>query len=51
VEGVKGDKKTVLEYVDRTWTDMRPRSLRVWMQEQEQARATGSLEKSEAAAG
>lgn len=28
VEGVKGDKKTVLDYVDKTWTDMRPRSLR-----------------------
>ncbi|EPD45506.1 MbtH protein [Delftia acidovorans CCUG 15835] len=37
VEGVKGDKKTVLDYVDATWTDMRPKSLRVWMQQQDQA--------------
>ncbi len=35
VEGVKGDKKTVLEYVDKVWTDMRPLSLRKWMAEQE----------------
>ncbi|NMG36146.1 MbtH family NRPS accessory protein [Azoarcus sp. TTM-91] len=34
VEGVKGDKKTVLEFVERTWTDMRPLSLRKWMDEQ-----------------
>lgn len=36
VEGVKGDKKTVLEFVEQTWTDMRPLSLRKWMAEQEQ---------------
>lgn len=35
VEGVKGDKKTVLEFVEQTWTDMRPLSLRKWMAEQE----------------
>ena len=35
VEGVKGDKQTVLEYVEKTWTDMRPLSLRKWMDEQE----------------
>ena len=34
VEGVKGDKKTVHDFVEKTWTDMRPLSLRVWMQEQ-----------------
>ena len=34
VDGVKGDKKTVLDYVEKTWTDMRPASLRLWMQEQ-----------------
>lgn len=34
VDGVKGDKKTVLEYVEKTWTDMRPKSLREWMAEQ-----------------
>jgi MbtH protein len=33
VKGIKGDKKTVLAYVDKTWTDMRPRSLRVAMGE------------------
>ena len=31
IEGVRGDKKTVLEYVEKSWTDMRPRSLREWM--------------------
>jgi MbtH protein len=31
VEGVRGDKKTVLDYIESTWTDMRPRSLREWM--------------------
>lgn len=35
VKGVKGNKKTVLEYVEKTWTDMRPLSLRKWMEEQE----------------
>lgn len=39
VEGIKGDKKTVLEYVEKTWTDMRPLSLRKWMDEQS-AKAT-----------
>ncbi|WP_088158827.1 MbtH family protein [Achromobacter xylosoxidans] len=34
VDGVKGDKKTVLDYVEKTWTDMRPLSLRKWMDEQ-----------------
>ena len=36
VEGVRGDKKTVLAYVESHWTDMRPRSLREWMQQQQQ---------------
>ncbi|CAB3913601.1 antibiotic synthesis protein MbtH [Achromobacter sp. K91] len=34
VDGVKGDKKAVLDYVEKTWTDMRPLSLRRWMDEQ-----------------
>ncbi|MDV2116712.1 MbtH family protein [Alcaligenes faecalis] len=34
VEGVKGDKQHVLDYVKTHWTDMRPLSLRQWMQEQ-----------------
>ncbi|UTY59425.1 MbtH family NRPS accessory protein [Massilia sp. erpn] len=37
VEGVSGNKKAVLEYVERTWTDMRPKSLRDWMAEQASA--------------
>ncbi|MGJ7605339.1 MbtH family protein [Variovorax sp. LT1R20] len=45
VEGVQGDKKTVLAYVETHWTDMRPKSLRDWMQQQADAPAT------EAAAG
>lgn len=31
VENVKGNKQTVLEYVEKTWTDMRPLSLQKWM--------------------
>jgi len=34
VPGASGDKKTVLAFVDATWTDMRPLSLRRWMDEQ-----------------
>ncbi|NVD98038.1 MbtH family NRPS accessory protein [Massilia sp. BJB1822] len=37
VEGVSGNKKAVLEYVERAWTDMRPKSLRDWMAEQASA--------------
>lgn len=29
--GVTGDKQTCLDYIDRTWTDMRPLSLRKHM--------------------
>ena len=36
VDGVQGDKKTVLAHVEQAWTDMRPRSLREWMAQQEQ---------------
>ena len=35
VDGVQGDKQTVLDYVEKTWTDMRPLSLRKWMDEQQ----------------
>lgn len=31
ISGVQGDKKTVLAHIDQAWTDMRPRSLREWM--------------------
>ena len=34
IQGVLGDKKTVLDYVEMHWTDMRPLSLRKWMDEQ-----------------
>lgn len=34
VPGISGDKKTVLAFVEATWTDMRPQSLRRWMDAQ-----------------
>ncbi|MFT7773019.1 MbtH family protein [Roseateles sp.] len=34
VAGVKGPKQQVLEHIEKTWTDMRPRSLREWMARQ-----------------
>jgi MbtH protein len=37
--GVQGDKKTCTDYVDKTWVDMRPLSLRRWMDEQAAAAA------------
>ena len=42
IDGVQGDKQTVCAWVDRQWTDMRPLSLRQWMQAQagEQAAST-----------
>ena len=42
VHGVRGDKKTVLEHVERMWTDMRPRSLRDWMAGQASGPSTPS---------
>jgi MbtH protein len=33
--GVAGTKSECLDYVESVWTDMRPRSLRVWMESQE----------------
>lgn len=41
VEGVKGDKKTVLAFVEKTWVDMRPLSLRQWMDERDLVVTTG----------
>lgn len=29
--GIRGDKKTCLDYIEKTWTDMRPLSLRRFM--------------------
>ncbi|MFC0669681.1 MbtH family protein [Azotobacter chroococcum] len=40
VEGVTGDKQSVLDYVEKTWTDMRPLSLRQWMDEHRTADAS-----------
>ena len=40
VPGVSGDKKTVLAFVEATWTDMRPLSLRRWMDAQAAAPQT-----------
>ncbi len=37
--GVLGDKAACLDYVEKTWTDMRPLSLRKWMDEQAIAEA------------
>ena len=31
--GIRGDKKTCLDYVGKTWTDMRPKSLRIHMEQ------------------
>lgn len=33
IEGVKGDKKTVCDYIDAQWIDMRPLSLQAAMAE------------------
>jgi MbtH protein len=35
--GIRGDKKTCLEYIEKTWTDMRPLSLRRFMDGQSTA--------------
>ena len=32
--GIVGDKKSCLEYIEKVWTDMRPLSLRRFMDEQ-----------------
>ncbi|WP_148713632.1 MbtH family protein [Chitinolyticbacter meiyuanensis] len=34
VEGIRGNKQQVLAFVEQAWTDMRPLSLRVWMDQQ-----------------
>lgn len=34
IDGVAGDKDKVQTYINEHWTDMRPASLRKWMQEQ-----------------
>jgi MbtH protein len=42
--GVAGDKKTCLDYVGKVWTDMRPKSLRVWMEEHAKKTAAPAAE-------
>lgn len=37
--GFTGTEEECLAYIDETWTDMRPASLRRWMREHEQAGA------------
>lgn len=34
-QGVTGTKDECLDHIETVWTDMRPRSLRVWMESQE----------------
>jgi MbtH protein len=36
-EGFTGTEDECLDYIEETWTDMRPASLRRWMREHEQA--------------
>ena len=36
-DGFTGTEEECLAYIDETWTDMRPASLRRWMREHEQA--------------
>jgi MbtH protein len=38
-DGFTGTEDECLAYIDETWTDMRPASLRRWMDQHEQARA------------
>ncbi len=38
-EGFTGTEDECLAYIDETWTDMRPASLRRWMREHDQAGA------------
>jgi MbtH protein len=35
--GVTGTEAECLDYIDQTWTDMRPLSLRDWMRDREQS--------------
>ena len=37
LEGFTGTEDDCLAYIDETWTDMRPASLRRWMRDHEQA--------------
>jgi MbtH protein len=39
-DGFVGTEDECLAYIDETWTDMRPASLRRWMREHDQAGAS-----------
>jgi len=39
LDGYTGTEDECLAYIDETWTDMRPASLRRWMRDHEQAGA------------
>ncbi len=39
VDGFTGTEEECLAYIDQVWTDMRPASLRRWMDDSEQAGA------------
>ena len=41
-EGKAGTKAECLEHIGAVWTDMRPRSLRTWMAEQQTAEKSGN---------
>lgn len=51
IDGVKGDKKTALDYVEKNWTDMRPKSLRDWMAAQDATPSAASAATAVTAAG
>lgn len=36
-QGVKGSKKHCLDHIEEVWTDIRPKSLRDWLAEQQKA--------------
>ena len=38
-DGFTGSEEECLAYIDETWTDMRPESLRRWMRDHERAQA------------
>ncbi len=41
VAGPTGSREECLAYIDEVWTDMRPRSLRQWHQQQARSAASG----------
>ena len=39
--GFKGSKKACLDHIEEVWTDIRPKSLRDWLADQQQPKADG----------